>query len=68
MNSSLPIGNPGIFMPSVVSVLLVNYDMHSCSICFNVCGRNGATDLLLMDVKILLFSLFRRSLMLFANV
>ena len=68
IKTSLPIGNPRIFMPSVVSLLLVNCDRHSCNVFCDVCGRNGATDLLLMDVRILLLSLLRRSPMLFASV
>jgi len=54
IKSLLPIGNPMIFMPSVVSLLLVNRGRHSCNVCCDVCGRSGTTDLLLMDVWILL--------------
>ena len=52
INSSLPFGNPRIFMPSVVSMLLVNCDRNNCGLYVHVSGMSGKTDGLLMNVRI----------------
>lgn len=67
MNWMSPTGNPSILMPFVVSLLFVN-SLRLCeiSVC-SCCLMYFRAEMLLVDVSILLFSLFSLRPISFAN-
>ena len=67
MNVLDPIGNPRITIPSVVSVSAVKVFMHSSSIIFEVCFKNGIGDMWFVEVRITLLSSRTRRPKLLAN-